>query len=136
MITAIDTNVLVDVFSADPVFGQRSRETLRECRAQGSLLACDVVWAEVAAVFPGAAAALEALDRLGVSFSALEASAALAAGGAWATYRRRGGARDRVIADFLIGAHASTAADRLLTRDRGFYQRYFEGVTVLDPSAK
>jgi predicted nucleic acid-binding protein len=98
-------------------------------------VACDVVWAEITGAFADAAAARGALDRLGVRYSALE-PAALAAGEAWATYRRRGGPRDRVIADFLIGAHASLAADRLLTRDRGFYRRYFEGVVLVDPSAE
>jgi predicted nucleic acid-binding protein len=92
------------------------------------------VWAEVAAAFPSEGAAEEALRRLGVTFAGLEESAALAAGTAWATYRRTGGTRTRVIADFLIGAHAAAGADRLLTRDRGFYRRYFESLTVLDPS--
>jgi predicted nucleic acid-binding protein len=134
LITALDTNVLIDVFAGDPAFGERSRDALRRCRAEGSLAACEVVWAEVAAAFPDAPAAQTALDRLGVSFSALDLPAALAAGKAWAEYRARGGTRDRVIADFLIAAHASTAADRLLTRDRGFYGRYFRGLEVLDPS--
>jgi predicted nucleic acid-binding protein len=98
-------------------------------------VACDVVWAEVTAAFADGAAAEAAMERLGVKFSALEESAALGAGEAWAAYRRGGGPRDRVIADFLIGAHASTVADRLLTRDRGFYRRYFEGVVLVDPSA-
>jgi predicted nucleic acid-binding protein len=93
------------------------------------------VWAEVTAAFPSEAAAAEALTRLGVRFAGIEESAALAAGTAWAAYRRAGGARSRVIADFLIGAHADAAADRLLTRDRGFYRRYFEDLKVLDPSA-
>lgn len=127
--------MLIDVFGADPEFGERSKEAVRGCLAEGSLVACDVVWAEVAAAFPSTAAAHEALDRLKVSFAALDARAALAAGDAWANYRRRGGTRDRVVADYLIGAHASTLADRLLTRDRGFYGRYFDGLTILDPNA-
>jgi predicted nucleic acid-binding protein len=53
----------------------------------------------------------------------------------WSAYRRQRGTRERVIADFLIGAHALVQADRLLTRDRGFYRRYFEGLEILDPSA-
>ena len=97
-------------------------------------MACDVVWAEVAAGFPDSAAASAALDRLGVRFSALDATAAQAAGEAWRNYRRRGGSRDRVIADVLVGAHAAAVADRLLTRDRGFHRTCFRDLTIVDPS--
>lgn len=50
-------------------------------------------------------------------------------------YRKSGGSRERVIADFMIGAHALANADRLLTRDRGFYRKYFKQLRVLDPSS-
>jgi predicted nucleic acid-binding protein len=134
MITAVDTSVLLDVFGADPTFGPRSRDALRRCVAEGSLIACDVVWAEVAAHFPSGAAR-EAMTRLGVDFAPVDRDAALAAGAAWKTYRARGGTRARVIADVLIGAHALGHAGQLLTRDRGFFKSYFRGPALVDPAS-
>jgi hypothetical protein len=37
-----------------------------------------------------------------------------------------------VVADFLVGAHATRQANALLTRDRGFYRRYFQ-VEIIEP---
>lgn len=122
------------MFGADPTFGERSRAALHGCVTEGGLVACEVVFAELAAAFPTSDGAGAALAALGVGFSPLAPVAALSAGGCWRDYRRRGGSRERVVADFLIAAHASVQADRLLTRDRGFYRRYFPTVTVLDPS--
>lgn len=135
MITAVDTSVLLDVFGADATFGPGSRAALSTCIAEGSLLACDVVWAETATFFPSAELAHDAMDTLGVQFSALTRDAALAASDAWKSHRRRGGRRERIVADFLIGAHAATQAERLLTRDRGFYRACFDNLTILDPAA-
>jgi hypothetical protein len=75
------------------------------------------------------------MERLGVGFSPLDLESALAASTAWRKHRARGGRRERVAADFLIGAHAQLHADRLLTRDRGFYRAFFRGLKVLDPAA-
>jgi predicted nucleic acid-binding protein len=134
VITAVDTNVLLDVFGGDAEFGRRSANALKRCIAEGSLLACDVVWAETGAWFPDAEAAENALSRLRVHYSPLAAPTALRAGLAWQAYRKAGGARERVIADFLIGAHAIAQADRLLTRDRGFYRSHFAELPIVDPS--
>src|SRR5262249_4863459 len=106
MITALDTSVLLDVFTGDPKFGSASREALRNCFVEGSLVACDVVWTELGASFPVAARLTTATRRLEVAFSPLDEVASINAGEAWRLYRHRGGHRARVIADFLIGAHA------------------------------
>ena len=133
MITAVDSSVLLDVFGQDAEFGPRSAGALRRCIAEGSLIACEVVWAETGAWFPDTQAADSALSTLRVGYSPLEDSTALAAGRAWETYRKAGGTRERVIADFLIGAHAAARAERLLTRDRGFYRSHFTGLAIVDP---
>ena len=134
MITALDSSVLLDIFGNDPVFQPNSTRGLRLCLLEGRLVACEVVWAEVAGFFPTLEATQEAMARAAVEFSPVELGASLAAGQAWKAYRRRGGRRDRLVADFLIGAHALLQADRLLTRDRGFYRTYFSRLPIVDPS--
>ena len=134
MITAVDTNVLIDVLGADPRFGPASWSALRMSLNDGVVIACDVVWAEVIAAFPDPEATEAALSRLPVAFSRLSQPAATRAGIAWRAYRQAGGPRERLMTDFVVGAHALEHADRLLTRDRGFQRLAFEGLTILDPS--
>ena len=136
MRTAVDTSVLLDVFQPDLRFGPASREALRAAHARGSLVACEIVWVEVRTHFPAEDAFEDALGTLGVRFDASSPATAAAAGRLWRQSRRAGKApRSRVIADFLIGAHAQLQADALLTRDLGFYRRYFQGLRILDPAA-
>ena len=134
MITAVDTNVLIDVFGADTRFGRSSAGALRLCLNQGAVVACGVVWSEARAAFYKEEDFRRALHTLGVGFSPMTEQAATLAGATWKKYRVAGGKRDRVIADFLIGAHAASQCERLLTRDRGYYKKYFGGLAILDPS--
>ena len=134
MITAVDTSVLLDIFTDDPTFRASSIAAVRASLQKGQLVACDVVWAEVAAAFSDSAAASRALEAIPVEFSAVDSTAAAVAGAAWRAYRARSRKRDRIMSDFLIGAHALRVADQLLTRDRGFLRAAFSDLTILDPS--
>ncbi|MEI6789557.1 MAG: type II toxin-antitoxin system VapC family toxin [Myxococcaceae bacterium] len=135
MITLLDTNILIDVFVVDPVFYHSSSNMLRECLQEGSLRACEVVWAETAARFADQSRFREAMETLNIEFSPIDRDSAILAGIFWQNYLNAGGKkRERVAADFLIGAHARNHGERLLTRDKGFFREHFRGLTVISPS--
>ncbi|HET7276321.1 MAG TPA: type II toxin-antitoxin system VapC family toxin [Longimicrobiaceae bacterium] len=127
----VDTNVLLDVIGADPIFGERSKACLEICAASGVLVINPVIYAEAAAFIES----IEALDELIppdlFRRDPLPWSASFLAGKAYSRYRSRGGKRRRILADFLIGAHATVAGFGLVSRDQG-YSRYFE-LQILDP---
>ena len=95
---------------------------------------CEVVMAELAAVFPSTRTFEDAIKKLPIDFLPTDRDSAVFAGEMWRQYRAHGGGRTRVMADFLVAAHAQQQCDRLLTRDRGFYRKYFRKLRVLDPS--
>ena len=126
--------MLLDIFLPAETLGPRSAEWLRAAYDAGAILICDIVYAELAPAFPDRAALDDALGRINVTVSPLGASVAYDAGRRWLRYRRAGGTRNRIITDFLIGTHAVAAAERFLTRDRGFYRTYFPELAGRVPS--
>ena len=142
MITAVDTSVLIDVLIVDPQHADSSEAALRRSAAEGRLVVCDVVYAELAGAFNERAALDAFLDGAGIERESMSADGLFLAGVAWRAYVRNRGAiqcpscgsslawRQHLVSDFLIGGHAISSADRLLTRDRGFFRTYFSGLAL------
>ena len=131
MITAIDTNILLDVFLPDKIHVEHSASLLRQAYDEGALSISHLVYAELVPQFGDRATLDHALEKLNVQTSAIDDDVAFLAGLKWKEYRSAGGSRNRIISDFVIGAHAMLRADRFLTRDRGVYHTYYPEMDFL-----
>jgi predicted nucleic acid-binding protein len=135
MITAIDTNILLDILVPNQEFYDASEHCLEESNNVGSLVVCDLVYAELCVHFPNRRECDEFLDGTGIRVESIHPEALFLASRVWRTYRKQGGQRDRILPDFLIAAHAQIQASRLLSRDCGFYGKMFPSLMLMDLSA-
>lgn len=136
MRTAIDTNILSAIWSGEPSARQLAGR-LGAARLDGALLIAPAVFSELHA-YPGATADFIAgfLKATGIAVDwKLEEAVWLETGLRFARYdvRRRtsaGSGPRRLMADFLIGAHALLQADRLFTLDPKIYEQDFPEVRM------
>jgi predicted nucleic acid-binding protein len=155
MITAADTNILFDALMPDTSYSEPSLRALEAAGRSGSVIVCEPVLAEVAAFFSEEAQLFRFLADTDIRLDPSSTGTLLFAGRVWSQYVRRrprsldcarcGTAhellcsqcgtqiapRQHIVADFIIGAHASLQADVLLTRDRGYFRTYFPDLTLV-----
>ncbi len=139
MITAVDTNVIIALWDRDPGLSAAAEASLERSFAEGSLVIGAPVFAELMAA-PGRTESFlgSFLDDTGIGVDwDLGEPVWRSAGKAFQTYaaRRRKqhepGPR-RILADFLIGAHAEIRRCPLLTLDPRLYRAAFPDLTLLE----
>ena len=155
MVTAIDTNILLDILIPNQDFLKSSLQKLEKCSQDGDLIICEIVYAELASRF------IRELDinrflrdaKIEIIFSDRETF--YKASQIWKTYLSKSSRKSycpqcgkeidlrckncnyhlnlprRLLNDFIIGSHAQSFADVFLTRDRGFYRNYFKTMKII-----
>lgn len=154
MITAVDTNALIDILNKDERHFENSDRLLQQALKRGSLIVNEVVYAELASQFDEGERLDEFLEDVGISLEPSTPKALQEAGRAWRNYVAKRGRelecprcgvralircencssliapRQHILSDFLVGGHAMVLADALLTRDREYYRAYFKDLTL------
>jgi predicted nucleic acid-binding protein len=128
----VDSNVLLDLFTRDPVWYSWSRSHLNDAMERGAAVINPIVYAEVSVSFEH----VEALERalpVKLKREPLPWEAAFVAGKCFQAYRRRGGNKHAPMPDFYIGAHAAVTGRAVLTRDPGPYRTALPGLKVIAP---
>jgi predicted nucleic acid-binding protein len=139
MTTAIDTNVVTALWNNDDALNLRAQAALDTVFGRGRLVVSGVVYAELLAA---PARTEEFVDRF-LHAAAIDVEWEInerllrAAGLAFRGYadRRRkqtGAEPRRILADFLVGAHAMLNNYKLLTLDTGMYRAAFPRLELVE----
>lgn len=131
--TLVDSSVLIDLFTDDPVWASWSVASLRYASLQGPLWINETIFSEVSISFTSIEAFREALAEIKVDVKPLPLEAAFLAGKAFVAYRARGGAKTTPLPDFFIGAHAAVQGIPLLTRDPRRVRQAYPRLVLIQP---
>lgn len=131
--TLVDTNILLDLVTNDPVWADWSQRQLEAAAVRGQVLINDVVYAELSVGFLRVEELEATITTAQVQVAPIPREALFLAGKAFQLYRAGGGSRSGVLPDFFIGAHAAVARLPLLTRDARRYRSYFPGIELIAP---
>jgi predicted nucleic acid-binding protein len=132
----VDTNVLLDILRDDQQWELWSAAALTIASTRDALAINPVIYAELSSQHDTIEALDFALEGLDLAIAEIPKPALFLAGQAFKRYRRSGGTKANVLADFFIGAHAAVAGAPLLTRDTRRIRSYFPTVEIIEPVLK
>lgn len=135
MITAVDSSVLWSLIKQEAGW-QDWASTLQQAAADGPLVVCPVVFAELSPSTTDSGSLMGFLSRLQIGYDQLSPDTAFLAGETFRRYRAAGGPRQYLVPDFLIAAHALSQADRLAAVDRGYLRVWFPQLRLLQPPTR
>jgi predicted nucleic acid-binding protein len=130
----VDSNVILDVATADPQWSAWSSHQLLEALNSGPALINTIVYSDIAFACDRIEDADELLPPHLYDYRPIPREAAFLAARAHAAYRERGGKHSMILPDFLIGAHALVERCPLLTRDQRRYRQAFPGLKLITPA--
>jgi predicted nucleic acid-binding protein len=131
--TLVDSSVLLDVSTEDPVWFDWSAAALANAVRSGPVVVHPIIYAEVSVGFDRIEDLDDALPADIFRRKPLPYASGFLAGKAYRTFRRRRGTRSSPLPDFFVGAHAAVSELALLTRDAGRYREYFPTVDLITP---
>jgi predicted nucleic acid-binding protein len=134
MLTALDTNVLLDILVPNEAFADSAETAIEAAASEGLLVVCDIVYAEVCSQFTSRKDCDFFFADNMIRVEATDRDALFLASRIWRMYRKQGGKRTRILPDFIVGAHAQVQANGLISRDRGFYRPLFPDLRICNPS--
>lgn len=129
----VDTNVLLHLIDDRQPDSQLVLASFLKISDSHDLVANEIIFAEVSPNFASAIAVRDQFEALGIAIKRLDLDECFRAGEAFRSYRRNGGPRTTILADFLIGAQASVRGWPILTRDTKRFSTYFPEVELIDP---
>jgi predicted nucleic acid-binding protein len=130
----VDTNVLLDLVTDDPVWAEWSQLQLRAAAATDVLVINEAVFAELSVRYAVIDQVETMVAHVHATLLPTPKPALFLAGKAFQRYRAAGGIRTGVLPDFFLGAHAQITDSLLLTRDVSRYRTYFPLVELSSPT--
>jgi predicted nucleic acid-binding protein len=129
----IDSNVILDIVTKDPVWFEWSSKLMRELASSHIFIINSIIYSEVSIGFER----IEEVEELFVSTyftrEPIPWEACFLAGKCFLQYRKKGGVKTNPLPDFFIGSHALINGYRLLTRDTARYKTYFPKLKLITP---